>query len=119
MDDISLAEEVIENIEFQELREERVRIQDEIQHLSHIIDHATILEDQVYDKALPGCQVQLGNHKICYILRLVSTYEADPREGKISCSSPIGQSLIGRRVGDEVLVPTPLGRINFNIVSIA
>ena len=33
---------------------------------------------------------------------LVGATEADPRNGKISNESPIGQALIGKKLGDEV-----------------
>lgn len=41
---------------------------------------------------------------------IVGPTEVDPRAGRISYSSPLGQSLIGRSSGDRVEVDTPLGR---------
>lgn len=48
--------------------------------------------------------------------RLVSPDESDPPNGKISISSPIGSSLIGKHAGDEVEVETPSGLKNYEIL---
>ena len=42
--------------------------------------------------------------------RLVSAEESDLAKGLISITSPIGRSLIGRQVGDEVQIVTPAGK---------
>jgi transcription elongation factor GreA len=49
--------------------------------------------------------------------RLVSPDESDPPNGKISVSSPIGKSLIGRADGDEVEVETPRGTRTYEVLS--
>ena len=48
--------------------------------------------------------------------KLVSTEEADVEKGMISTTSPIGRALLNRRVGDEVMVTTPAGQKEFEIV---
>jgi len=48
--------------------------------------------------------------------RLVNPDESDPRNGKISVSSPIGRALIGRVDGDEVEVETPRGTRFYEIL---
>ena len=40
---------------------------------------------------------------------LVTTEEADAANGKVSTTSPIGRSLLGKQVGDEVKVQSPGG----------
>jgi transcription elongation factor GreA len=49
---------------------------------------------------------------------LVGPTEADPRNGKISFESPIGNAVMGHRVGDSVTVTTPGGTMTIKIVSI-
>lgn len=39
---------------------------------------------------------------------LVGTLEANPNEGKISSESPIGKALLGRKVGEEVIITSPI-----------
>jgi transcription elongation factor GreA len=48
--------------------------------------------------------------------KLVSSEEADVEKGLISTTSPIGRALLNRRVGDEVLVATPAGQKEFEVV---
>jgi transcription elongation factor GreA len=47
---------------------------------------------------------------------LVSSDDSAPKEGKISMTSPIGQSLLGRQSGDEVEVQTPRGTRRYEIL---
>jgi len=51
--------------------------------------------------------------------QIVGSAEADPLDGKISNESPIGQALMGARVGDSVTAETPNGQIVFKVVEIA
>jgi transcription elongation GreA/GreB family factor len=51
--------------------------------------------------------------------RLVGTLEAAPAEGRISVVSPLGQALLGCRIGDTAIVDAPKGRLQFEVVSIA
>ncbi len=50
--------------------------------------------------------------------KLVTSEEADVSKGLISTSSPIGKSLLGKRVGDEIKVPVPGGARNMEILSL-
>jgi len=49
---------------------------------------------------------------------LVGPTEADPRNGRISHRSPIGEALLDHHVGDNVSVSTPAGEIKLKIVKI-
>ena len=51
--------------------------------------------------------------------RIVGSTEADPRAGKISDESPVGKALMGKKVGDEVIVEAPGGEFNLKIVGIS
>lgn len=51
--------------------------------------------------------------------KLVSSEEADVEKGLISTTSPIGRALLNKKVGDEVLVATPAGQKEFEIVKLA
>jgi len=48
--------------------------------------------------------------------QIVTPEEADAARGLISTSSPIGRSLLGKRVGDVVKVQTPAGAREFEVV---
>ena len=39
---------------------------------------------------------------------IVSTLEANPNEGKISSISPVGKAILGKKIGEEVLITSPI-----------
>ncbi len=55
-----------------------------------------------------------SDEEIAYLL--VNSDESDPRNGKISISSPIGKALMGRVEGDEVEVQTPRGTRSYEVL---
>ena len=50
---------------------------------------------------------------------MVGATEANPLEGKISDESPLGKALLGKTVGDEVIVDAPAGELKFKILEIS
>ena len=58
---------------------------------------------------------QSGEHLLYH---LVFPEEADPQNGMISLSSPIGRALMNRKSGDEVAVTTPSGRRTLEILEL-
>ena len=50
---------------------------------------------------------------------LVGSTEADPMKGKISDESPVGNALLGHKVGETVSVEAPMGVIQYEIVNIS
>lgn len=68
-----------------------------------------------------GCSVHLastrGGGAKTYMIR--GKGEGRPEKGEISSDSPIGQAILGQKVGDEVEVPTPAGNKKFKIIRIA
>jgi len=51
--------------------------------------------------------------------QIVSEKEADLKLGKISVSSPIGKSLLGKTIGDVAEVQAPAGTLKFKVENIA
>lgn len=51
--------------------------------------------------------------------RVVGIYEADPRRGDVSWLSPIGQAVLGARVGDTVTLRTPRGAEELEVEAVA
>lgn len=56
------------------------------------------------------------NKEVTYML--VGENESNPLEGKISIKSPIGKSLVGKKVGDKLVVELPAGKVEFQIKKI-
>jgi transcription elongation factor GreA len=49
---------------------------------------------------------------------VVPPNDADPRAGRVPSHSPIGRALLGRRVGESVVVPAPGGSFTLQIESV-
>jgi len=60
--------------------------------------------------------VQLEDQEI--IFHLVGEWEADPSSQKISHKSPLGQKLLGKKLGEEVEVEAPIGKLVYKILKI-
>lgn len=75
---------------------------------------------------IPKDAIGLGSTVVVYDMvadtevtyELVTSEESDVTAGRISTSSPIGRALMGKRDGDEVVVKTPAGRKEFEILSL-
>ncbi len=75
---------------------------------------------------IPKDRIAFGSQVVLYDLdqeaeiqyRLVTSEESDVSKGWISTTSPIGRSLMGKKVGDEVTVSTPKGVREFEIRSV-
>jgi len=83
-------------------------LDDGIDHLERIIRLAKVVPvSQHADQIGIGSKVSVKIDGIEQRYMVVSPVEADPVEGKISQESPIGRSLIGKKVHDTVTVTTP------------
>ena len=113
-----------ENAEYTAAREELSFIDGRIDELEDFLKQVVLIED---NKAVTskGKMIQLGS-KVTVKVRekeeiymVVGEWEADPTEKKISNESPLGKSLLGKSIGDQVEVTAPAGKILYTITSIA
>ena len=74
---------------------------------------------QAGDRIVFGATVELEDEdgKI-NVYQIVGDDEADIKQNRISVSSPVARSLIGKYEGDEVTCPAPKGLIHYAIVSV-
>lgn len=107
-----------ENSEYDLAREEQGLIETRIAEIEDILLHAEIIKGGSKSKVAVGSKVVLnaGDKKITYTV--VGPVEADPMEGRISNASPIGEALLGKKVGDKFSITTPKGEISYEVVSI-
>ncbi len=97
-----------ENSEYDEAKQEQGKIHARIDELREMIANAVIIDESKIDKN----KISVGSIVVLYNVtrgaeftyHIVGSYEADPKNGKISDSSPVGLALIGASVGDEVVV---------------
>ncbi len=97
-----------ENSEYDEAKAEQGQIHARIRELDEMIRNARVLDESEIDKSRVsvGSIVRVFNEtrNIEVEYHIVGSYETDPKNGKISDSSPIGIALIGNREGDVVTV---------------
>jgi transcription elongation factor GreA len=108
-----------ENADYITAKEEQGFLEGRILELETILREALIVEQAAADAAAVGSTVivsEAGGPTETFLL--VGMKEADPRRGKISHESPIGQALIGHRAGDTVQAETPGGTLTFKILEI-
>jgi transcription elongation factor GreA len=65
-----------------------------------------------------GCKVTIENKNKPQKYYIVGKEEADPRIGSISNESPLGKLLLGKKLGENIELQTPSGKINYSIIKI-
>ena len=112
-----------ENAEYHAAREQQSFIEGRIQHLEYSISHAQIIDVARLnpgDKVVFGATVTMADEEngeeTTY--QIVGDVEADIKQNRIAVSSPISRALIGREVGDEVVVKAPAGERLYEIVDV-
>jgi len=97
-----------ENSEYDEAKAEQGKIHSRIAELREMIANAKVIDESQIDesKVSVGSIVKVFNktRNMEATYHIVGSYETDPKNGKISDSSPIGTALIGTKEGDEVVV---------------
>ncbi len=88
-------------------------------HLKMLLKTAEIIENSDGESVALGSTVTIANDQIEKKFMLVGRQEANPSQGRISDVSPIGQVLLGKKVGDTVIINAPSGEIHYTIVKIA
>lgn len=108
-----------ENAEYQEARNEQDFLEQRINQLEEIIRNAEIVKKKKEgDVVSIGSKVKVKKNDSFAVYTIVGSNEAKPTEGLISNESPLGKSLLGKRVGERVTIKTPKGEISYQIVAI-
>lgn len=123
-----------ENAEYTEARNEQSRIEGQILDIEKQLRTAVVVEDDEINLARVGVGTkvriielavgadgqptdeELGEEET---FRILGSVESDVDAGAISNESPVGAALMGRGVGEKVLIEVPAGVICFEIKDIA
>jgi transcription elongation factor GreA len=114
--------DITENAEFDAAKERQAFVEGKIKELEHKIACADVIDPRTVktDRVMFGCTVVLENlateKPVKY--QLVGPDESDVGEGRISVSSPIGKAMIGKEVGDEIVVQAPSGLRRYELLEI-
>ena len=124
VDDIKRARELgdlSENAEYHAAKEAQTHIERKISELEFKLSCAQVVKDAASSDTvtlLSSVKVKdlEDSEEIEY--HLVSAPEADISADKISIDSPVGKALIGRKVGDRIVITTPGGEIEYEVLEI-
>ena len=112
--------DISENAEFHAAKEKQSLLGAQIRDIEDKLARAEVIDVSKLsgDRVVFGATVTLADgdtgERVSY--QIVGDHEAEPKNGKISISSPVARSLISKFVGDEVQVRTPAGMRSFEIL---
>ena len=114
-----------ENSEYDEAKTEQGKLYSKIAELKVLIDNAEIVDNIDHDA--PKDTVTLSSivrvrdieDDFEETYEIVGSQEANPKAGRISDDSPVGQGLMGHRAGETITVEAPAGELQFQILKVS
>lgn len=112
-----------ENSEYDEAKNEQGKLYSRIAEIENILANHVIIEEheEDHDTVRLGSTITVLDmefqEKETY--QVVGSQEADPMNGRISEESPFGKALLGKAIGEDVVVEAPAGTIHYQIVEIS
>ncbi len=114
--------DISENAEYHAAREKQGWIEAKIRDLETRLASSEIVDvtPGPKDRVAFGSRVRLqdaetGGEKVYHI---VGPHESDVDQGSISITSPLGRAMLGKEVGDEVVVKAPGGTMEYEVLEI-
>jgi transcription elongation factor GreA len=112
-----------ENSEYHDAKNDQAHLETKIARLREKIADAVVVEEEAAASAgvvgFGSTVVVRDPDGIEQTWRIVSSHEADAKEGRLSAESPVAVAMLGRAPGDQVAVSLPKGARTFAIVSVA
>lgn len=112
-----------ENAEYDAAKTAQGMLELKINELEKVFANARILDESQLDTSkvtvLSNVTIKNVKNGALVTYKLVAEAEANLKEKKIAITSPIGQGLLGKSVGDIAQVNTPAGVIDFEIIKIS
>lgn len=112
-----------ENAEYHAAREQQGMVEARIRDIEGRLQNAQVIDVSNIPhtgKVIFGTTVDIANvdtdDQVTY--QIVGDDEADIKQGKLSVSSPIARALVGKEEGDVVVVQTPSGKVEYEIVEV-
>lgn len=108
-----------ENSDYQSARDDLTFVDGRISELEDLIKTAQVVKPSQNKQVEIGHAVTVKVNSHDAVFHIVGEWEADPKQYKISHSSPLGQALVGKKVGDKVEVAAPAGKLVYTLVAIS
>ena len=111
-----------ENSEYDEAKNDQAFTEGRILQLENMFKNAEVVDESEIstEKVSVGAIVKVKDYEFDEEIEysIVGSAEADPMNNKISNESPVGEALIGKKVGEVVEVTIPGGTAKFEILGI-
>jgi len=119
IEDVAQPDESGEDGLVTQLKEELEVTNTQIEQIEETLENSEIVSNKTSFSCIQvGCKVKTKIGAATKEFYIVNQLESDPTQNKISDQSPLGKSLIGKKVGDQIEVNAPVGKIVYKIVSI-
>ena len=108
-----------ENSDYANAKEELEFTDGRIEELEVVVATAEVVKDGGNGDGIGvGTKITVRTNGDKIIFQMVGEWEADPINKKISPESPLGQALVGKKVGEKVEVEAPAGKLMYEILAI-
>ena len=110
-----------ENFDYEDAKRSQAMLESRVTELKAILSHASVVDCAASDGSIGiGSKVIVKDLEECLEdeYMIVGPAESSPAEGKISHESCVGEALLGKRMGETVIVQAPGGSIRYEIVSV-
>jgi len=115
--------DISENAEYDASKDAQGMLEAKIAQLQNTIASCRVIDESLIDisKVQLLNKVTVKNLKTEAVMTyiLVSESEANFKEGKLTVTTPIGQALLGKKIGNKVTVQVPAGEMEFEIMDIS
>ncbi|TAM72898.1 transcription elongation factor GreA [bacterium] len=114
--------DITENAEYEDAKQEQAFVEGRILKLEAMIRNARLIDESEFTSG----EVHLGatvkvkdvTNNRSFEFTIVGSAESDPANQRVSNEAPIGRALMGKKKGDEVVVITPKGSVNYKVEQI-
>ena len=108
-----------ENSDYQSAKEELEFLDGRIDELTEVVQTAVVADISKNGSGIGvGTKITVKVNGKETIFDMVGEWEADPQAKKISHESPLGKALLGKKVGEEIEVEAPAGKIHYKVMHI-
>ncbi|MCD7928093.1 MAG: transcription elongation factor GreA [Oscillospiraceae bacterium] len=111
-----------ENSEYDEAKNEQGKLYSRIAEIETVLSNYVVIEESEQNQNTVGLGSTITvldkEFQETETYQVVGSQEADPMNGRISEESPFGKAMLGKAVGDDIVVDAPAGAIHYQIVEI-
>ena len=110
--------DLAENSEYHAAKEELAFSDGRVKEIEELMKNAEVIDPAQSEGISIGTEVTVEKNGELETFSIVGEFEADPTQKKLSATSPIGKSLLGKKTGESVEVKVPVGTLKYTIKEI-